>query len=208
MTLNLWMTSNFPYSRTGRLFLSQESWIILHFVVVEKFQLLIGCFWFHSPDLGRPFLIPFRHSSHHSQNLALYFVLDPRKIAISKLVPLSFLDHPFGFARMEVVLYYARSSCSSWIEFLGWPNALSSWLYICSVYTLRYYPQSLFVQYAIMSQLEDWGPFSLRYAFFSWAHPPNLAMTLGLTSVRQHNPQTEVRPLRARILSCLTWPST
>ena len=46
--------------------------------------------------------------------------------------------------------------------------------------------------------------FSLCHALSSWAHPPNLATTLGLTSVLLHSPQIEVHLLHARISSCLT----
>ena len=114
-----------------------------------------------------------------------FVVLDPRRIAIFKLVPPLFLGHPFGFARMEVVLYSDRSSGT---EFIGWPNALSSQLYIRSVCILRSYHKLLFVQYVIMCQLEDQGLFSLRHVLSSWAHPLDLAMTLGLTSVCLYSP--------------------
>ena len=81
-----------------------------------------------------------------------FVVMDLRMIAILKSVPLSFLDYPFGFSRMEVVLYFARFSGT---KFIGWPSVLSSRLFIYLVYALCSYPKSFLVQYAIMSQLED-----------------------------------------------------
>ena len=81
-----------------------------------------------------------------------FVVMDLRMIAILKSVPLSFLDYPFGFARMEVVLYFAHLNGT---KFIDWPSVLSSRLFIYSVYALCSYPESLLVQYVIMSQLED-----------------------------------------------------
>ena len=62
---------------------------------------------------------------------------------------------------------------------------------------LRSYSELLFIQYAILNQLEDSGLFNLCHPLSSRAVPLGSVMTFGLKSVHQQSPQTRVRPLRA-----------
>ena len=123
----------------------------------------MGCSSFHSPDLGRSFLVPIGSLSHYGQTSVLCHTKFAEDRDLEVICPAIF-GSSFGPVRVEVILNSARSSRTG---FIGWPSALSTRHFIRSVCALCSYPELLFVQYAIMGQLKDQGLFNLRCALSS-----------------------------------------